>query len=143
MPLWQGIWRQHPYQWTSCRQLKTTLACTWCCFVFSGPGKPILRTIFIIYLNWNKDLMFWKSISWKMSYLDYVRAISLYLTRFPTISAGNTMSSNIASCKEVSVQLRGRCTAEPFFSGLTILCVAIKTTSCQEIYNIIILAPCF
>lgn len=52
-----------------------------------------------------------------------------YLMRFPTISAGNTTSSNIASCTAVSVRLRGLWTAEPFFGGLNILLVAIRITS--------------
>lgn len=54
---------------------------------------------------------------------------TLYLVRFPTISAGNTTSSSIASCTEVRVRLRGLCAADPFFGGLKILLVAIRITS--------------
>ncbi len=56
-----------------------------------------------------------------------------YLMRFPTISAGCTISSSIASWTDVSVRVRGRWTAEPFFGGRVILRVASKTTSCQTV----------
>nr|GMC69378.1 hypothetical protein Iba_chr03aCG6020 [Ipomoea batatas] len=52
-----------------------------------------------------------------------------YLMRFPTISAGYTRSSRIASCTAVSVRERGLCTAEPLFGGRDILLVATRTTS--------------
>lgn len=55
---------------------------------------------------------------------------SLYRTRFPTISAGWTTSSSMASCTAVRVRDRGLCAAEPFFGGRTIRLVAMKTTSC-------------
>jgi len=54
-----------------------------------------------------------------------------YLVRLPTISAGNTTSSSIASWTAVRVRLRGRWAAEPFFGGRTILLVAIRITSCK------------
>jgi hypothetical protein len=57
----------------------------------------------------------------------------LYLVRFPTISAGYTKSSSMASCTAVRVRERGRWTAEPFFGGRTILRVASRTTSCRII----------
>lgn len=56
---------------------------------------------------------------------------SLYLMRFPTISAGWTISSSMASWTAVRVRERGLWAAEPFFGGLTILLVAMKTTSCH------------
>lgn len=55
-----------------------------------------------------------------------------YLVRFPTISAGTTKSSNIASWTEVRVLLRGRWAAEPLLGGLTILLVAMKITSYKK-----------
>lgn len=54
---------------------------------------------------------------------------SLYLMRLPTISAGWTISSRMASCTAVSVRVRGLWAAEPFLGGGTILLVAITTTS--------------
>lgn len=59
-----------------------------------------------------------------------------YLTRFPTISAGCTISSSIFSWTDVSVRVRGRWAADPFFGGRTILREAIRTTSCQTVTRI-------
>lgn len=58
-----------------------------------------------------------------------------YLMRLPTISAGNTTSSSMASWTAVNVRERGRWTAEPFFGGRTILLVATKTTSCHLVVS--------
>lgn len=58
----------------------------------------------------------------------------LYLTLLPTISAGYTTSSSMASWTAVNVLVRGRWTAEPFFGGRKILLVAIKITSCHLIH---------
>jgi hypothetical protein len=55
-----------------------------------------------------------------------------YLTCLPTISAGYTTSPKIPSWTTVRVLVRGRWTAEPFLGGLTILLVAIITTSCEK-----------
>lgn len=54
-----------------------------------------------------------------------------YLMRFPTISAGYTTSSRMASWTAVRVRERGRTMAEPFLGGFRILRVAISTTSYQ------------
>lgn len=82
--------------------------------------------------------MMWKEqTTWVVFFFGFTLLIlvpsSRYLMRFPTISAGWTTSSRMASCTAVSVRVRGRWTAEPFFGGLKILRVAMITTSCQII----------
>jgi hypothetical protein len=76
--------------------------------------------------------------TWKQQNTFMILAPSRqYLTHLLTISVGYTTSSKIPSWTTVRVLVRGCWTAEPFLGGLTILLVAIITTSCEKVKSTI------